>query len=322
MSPKPVTAKEIGDGKKIVRRILAHHFGKHPSGRAKPDKPVRIELMTGGKTNLVFSVRQGSENLIVRLGANAGKINAFMKEQWAISKTREAGVPGPEVLEVSNDAAPVPYMISRQSAGTEATDHPERLKIVRRMGELAARIHSIRTRGFGNTFDWSQNQLSQNETWGEFLRNELKLDERLDTLADCGNMESGRIHKLRSTLLAAAEGGRGPALNHGDLRLKNVLADEKGEITCLLDWEHATSSLAPEWDLSIALHDFSIDEKQAFLEGCGVGYDRLPALSPILKALNLINYAPALERASRAKNTKKLDRYRARIAGEMDLYSL
>jgi hygromycin-B 4-O-kinase len=190
------------------------------------------------------------------------------------------------------------------------------------MGRLAARIHSIRTTGFGSTFEWTLNRLSHNASWDEFLENELHTEDRIQTLESCGMLQGGRIQQLRKTLETAAGKDRVPALNHGDLRLKNVLVDEEGAILCLLDWEHCSSNLAPEWDLALALHDLDIDERDEFLKGYGIAADEVLRISPVLKALTLINYAPAVHKAAKSGNDAQLERYRMRLSGALDLYSL
>ena len=307
--------KELKQPKKTVRDIIAWHFGDK-------DRKPEIERLSGGITNQVFCVRGKKHSYIVRLGADAGKINDFLKEQWAIAKAREGGVPAPEVLEVSVEAAPVPYMISRQSKGTEATYHAGRSAILREMGRFAAIINAIPTAGFGATFEWSLNRLSHNTTWAAYLENELELEKNLETLGSAGMLDPPRIRKLRTTLEGASRNDRAPALNHGDMRLKNVLVDEKGRIACILDWEHCTSNLAPEWELALALHDLSIDEKQDFLEGYGLTGKQISGISPVLKAMAIINYAPAVRHALHAKKEDKIEWYRIRLAGELDLYSL
>ena len=318
-STKPASTKEIGKAKRMVRRILAHHLNRNVGANNKRAEIVRIG---GGLTNLVFRVSDGRENLIVRLGSDASKLSTFVKEQWANAKAREAGIPTPEVLQVGNEAASVPYMIARQSTGRDAATHPLRLDIVRELGRYAAVINSIQTNGFGATFDWSHNQLSHNETWSSFLENELKIEDRLTLLESCGFLEPARLKKLRATLTRAAGKGRKPALNHGDLRLKNILVDDQGKISSILDWEDCTSNLAPEWELSIALHDLSIDEKQEFLEGYGLTGAQVTRFAPTFKAINLINYVPSIEIAAKSKNTAQLDRLRSRFATELDLYAL
>jgi len=127
---------------------------------------------------------------------------------------------------------------------------------------------------------------------------------------------------IRDVLESACRKGRRPALNHGDLRPKNVLVDDKNRITAILDWENCTSSLSPEWELAIALHDLSIDEKHEFLGGYGIGTKTLAAIAPAIKALNLIHYVPSLERFAKEKKTEQIAQYRLRLGGALDLYSL
>ncbi|MGH6875630.1 MAG: aminoglycoside phosphotransferase family protein, partial [Aestuariivirgaceae bacterium] len=70
------------------------------------------------------------------------------------------------------------------------------------------------------------------------------------------------------------------------------------------------------------LHDLSIDEKQAFLEGYGLKQSKIVELAPVIRALNVINYAPKIERLAEAKDTQKLEQYKTRLGGALDLYCL
>jgi len=303
--------REIRQAKEMAREVIAHHFGNK--------KPRRVVHQTSGLSNFVFKVAHAEGDFVVRISPDPARLNSFIKEQWTQNKAREAGVPVPEILEVGSHVIDQPFMISRVVEGGEAKFHPERFEIVREMGHLAALINTIKTDGFGSTFDWSSNRLSHNKTWREFLENELCFDERLKTLEKQKMLAAAETKKLRKILTAA--GKQKPALTHGDIRLKNVMVDETGKIVAILDWEHATSNLAPAWEWSIALHDLSIDEKQLFLEGYGLKEKNIIELMPLVKAINLINYAPSIERLATEKNAVHLERMRTRLAGVLDLYS-
>jgi hygromycin-B 4-O-kinase len=135
-------------------------------------------------------------------------------------------------------------------------------------------------------------------------------------------LSEAALYRLSEVLASAASRPSVPALNHGDLRLKNVVVDARGVITSIIDWEDCTSSLAPEWDWSVALHDLSIDEKQEFLRGYGASRQRVAELSPTVKALNILNYVPEIERLAAHQQSTLLDRVRVRLSGALDLYSL
>jgi hygromycin-B 4-O-kinase len=302
----------LNEAKAMARRITQHHFGT---------KSHRIEHQESGLSNFVFVIHHAEGEFVVRISPDPTRINAFIKEQWAVGKACEAGVPTAEILEVGNSVIPHPYMIARRARGRDATEHPERLAILREMGRYAALINAIRTTGFGSVFDWSNNQLSRNATWKEYLHAELRLDARLEILRKRRMLTAPRLKTLRAILEKAGTRATKPALNHGDIRLKNTMVDDAGKITAIIDWEDCVSHLVPQWELSLALHDLSIDEKQQFLSGYGLSEKQLIALSPVVKALNVINYAPHIEHAAERNDRAQLEQFRARLSGALDLYS-
>lgn len=125
-----------------------------------------------------------------------------------------------EILEVGNEVVPHPFMVSRFVPGREATRHPERMKILREMGRYAALINSILTSGFGDTFDWSSNQLSHNETFDEYLQKDLQIKSRLQTLEKRRVLSAKQIKNIRAIIAATIKQNPKPALNHCDIRLK------------------------------------------------------------------------------------------------------
>lgn len=310
-SPK----KEIERAKEMARTVIAHHFGNK--------KPRRIQHKTSGLSNFVFAVNHAEGDFVVRISPDPSRLNSFIKEQWAQTQASELGVPTAEILEVgSGESIPFPFMISRTVTGGEATHHPKRLEILREMGRFAQLINTIRTSGFGGTFDWSNNVLSRNETWKEYLRDALKYEEKIGILEKRRVISGNQAKQLRKIFDEAAKMRVKPALVHGDVRLKNVIVDESGKINALIDWEHCTSNLAPHWELSIALHDLGVDGKQYFLEGYGLSEKKYREIAPLVKAINMINYASTVEGMAQAKDTARLEQYRTRLGGSIDLYSL
>jgi len=304
---------DVRQAKALARRIIEHHFG---------NKPKRIVHQASGLSNFVFIVSHAEGGFVVRISPDPTKINLYIKEQWAVGKANEVGVPTSETLEVGNDIVPHPFMVSRVVKGREATYHPERLSILHEMGRFAALINSIQTTGFGNIFDWSNNQLSRNKTFKDFLHNELQIDARLEVLKKHRMVSQEKLKELRLILKRVTKKRLRPALNHGDIRLKNVMVDDDGKITAIIDLETCMSNLAPHWELSLTLHDLSIDEKQEFLDGYRWTYKKLREIAPVIKALNIINYAPHIENLIEANNKSQLEKYRARLGGALDLYSL
>lgn len=306
-------ARTINKFKEMARVVIKHHFGSNPR---------RIAFRASGLTNFVFSVVHPQGEFVVRISPEPARIDLFYKEQWAQTAASAAGVPTAEILEVGMEVVGLPFMIARTVKGGEATHHPRRAEIVREMGRLGALINSVPTKGFGKTFDWSGNQLSRKETWKEYLQTELDYESRLHVLEKRRVVSPAQIKQLEKIFAAALKMKPKSVLNHSDLRLKNVIADESGKISAVIDWEGCSSNIAPEWELSIALHDLWTDEKQYFLEGYGIPEKKFREVAPLVKAFNLINYAPSIERMAQSKDQTRLEQYRTRLSGTLDLYSL
>jgi len=312
-SAKNDSAKQIDKFRRFARSVIQHHFGNGPT---------RITYKAGGLSNFVFEANRGDGDFIVRISPDAGRLNAFIKEHWCERAARSAGVPTAEILETGTSAIPFPYVIARSVKGIDGTQHPERLKIVRDLGALAAKINSIRTSGFGETFDWSNNELSRNRKLKEYLDGEYRCDERIDVLERSRLCLPATIKSLKRVCREMLNITTRPTLNHGDVRLKNVLVDDAGKIVAIIDWDNATSNIAPHWELSLALHDLDIDQQQEFVEGYGLKEKRLADIAPFVKAFNLLNYTDEINRATGEKDKQALARLRSRLSGVFDLYSL
>jgi len=92
----------------------------------------------------------------------------------------------------------------------------------------------------------------------------------------------------------------------------------------LIDWEESISAVGPYWDLSIALHDLSIDAQQRFLRGYGLKGKDLLENAFALKVFNILNYTPVLEELlkNKRRNAEIIENYKARLHGAMDLFSI
>ena len=281
-----------------------------------------MKYKAAGLSNFVFEAKHTEGDFIVRISPDKARLDAFIKEHWAERAARAAGVPTAEILETGIAIIPFPYAVSRSVTGVEATSHPERDNIVRELGRIASKINAIRTRGFGETFDWSNNQLSRNKTLKEYLEGEYCYEGRIETLRRSGLFPAATIKSLERITRDMLKIKTRPALNHGDLRLKNVIADGDGKIMAIIDWEKATSNIAPHWELSVALHDLGIDGQQHFIEGYGIKPKRLADIAPFVKAFNLLNYVDEINRAVTANDKLALARLRMRFSGTFDLYSL
>lgn len=304
----------VNPGMKKLASQLAHYFF--------PRKKIRLKELGGGITNFVYEVQAGRQKYVVRISEDQSRLNYFLKEQWAITKAKEHKIPVAEILEVGNSAIPFPYMVVEQIEGEIATGHDNRKEILFELGKIAASIHTIQTKGYGQHFAWSENELSVNRSWQHFLDHDLDLGNRLKILTRNKMLTDESAKRLENIIKQICSWKGRPILQHGDLRLKNVIVGQGGKIKALIDWEECISAIGPSWDLSIALHDLPVDGQQRFLEGYGMNPRKLIAMKDHLKAFNILNYAPVVEKLKREKNTKALAFYKARLHGALDLFHL
>ena len=296
----------------VARNIVLDHFGKDAG---------RIVYKRTGLTNFVFAINHAEGQFVIRISPEADRLRVYQKELWATRRVRVLGIPTPEVLKVGTVQSGEAYMISRRVSGTEATHHPKRLSITHEVGFFAKEINSIQTHNFGESFDWLDSP-PQPLSWSDFIDNEWNAGERLTFLEERGFISKERTKQLSSIIAEAKRMNVRPTLSHGDLRMKNVIVDEDGEITALIDWEDCLSTFAPAWELSIALHDLSIDEKHAFLDGYGLEDSDVAQMSHLLKAFNILNYVSAINAAIAENDDSTLNRFRLRLSGALDLYSI
>ena len=312
MDEKSDKPSSIRHYRHLTRKIVRKHFGTPAS---------RIVYRSSGRTNYVFAVNHVEGQFVIRISPDPERVDAFLKESWATQAVRKAGVPSTEVLAVDNDIGAEPYMITRRVTGTEASHHPRRNRIIQEMGRFASMINSIRTTSFGTNFDWTSNG-DKHRTWDDYLRNEFQIEKRFEFFAQQRIVPKSVLDRLISTFDASRNAHIKPSLNHSDLRLKNVIVDDDGEIAAIVDWEECMSTIAPQWELSIALHDLSIDEKQLFLEGYGLSNRHIEEMAPLIKAFNIINYYNVAAQAVEQRDHKKLAEIKLRLEGSLDLYSL
>lgn len=306
---RPVTIRHY---RQLANEIIEKHFGTPPR---------RIVYRRSGRTNYVFAANHVEGQFIVRISPELDRIDAFKKELWASQKVREAGVPSTEVLIVEQDEDSEPYMITRRVTGSEATHHPQRERIIHEMGRYARLINSIPTKGFGAHFDWANNGF-RCRTWGNYLDDEWELERRLLVFSAHKILSPGAVKKLRKIVNDTRPLRLRPFLNHGDLRLKNTMVDDDGEIAAIIDWEDCVSTITPQFELAISLHDLSIDEKHVFIDGYGIDSEAVSSMAPLIRALNIINYSDAIERAAEVRDHKSLAEFKLRLNAGLDLYSL
>jgi hygromycin-B 4-O-kinase len=254
--------------KRVVRKLVSEVY---------TDQILSIEKARDGETNQVYIIHTAPErsDLVIRISEDQTKINDYIKEQWCMSRARESGVPVPQVLEVSNSIVPYPYSVLKFKKGTPGNKNTKnREELWRQMGELLAKIHSIKTKGYGSTFDWSHNRLSKYKSWEDYLVMHFKIDEVVRFLSDTRILSTKATKRIKQVTRDFRTWRFKPVLCHNDFLTKNVLLSANGNITTVLDWELAVSSHKYRDIGKTVRHLMWLGEHDllpVFLKGYGIG---------------------------------------------------
>jgi hygromycin-B 4-O-kinase len=287
--------------------------------RVAADAPPRkLRRLHGGLSNEVFRFDANGRGLVLRMHKDPARLDCYLREEWAMQRAREAGVPVPAVHHVGSESGWT-YSLQDEVIGVPGTHWADRAGVLRRLGECAARIHEVHLRGWGSGFARSAAERPAMARWRDFLDGEIHADGRIALLERHGVFDKAAMRRLRGRVAELRAWHGRPVLQHGDLRMKNAIVSLRdGSLMVLLDWDNAIAG-PPFWDLAIALHDVGPDHKEAFLEGYGMTPGRFLKMAPSLRTLNVLNYAWALGEALRQKRRADAAWLKARLRGVFDI---
>ena len=207
------------------------------------DGGLEFNLITGGRSNLTFTVTDGHGRRWVLRRPPMGHVLAtahdMAREHRIISALADSGVPVPAIVGLCEDdevnGAPfyvmdfVPGLVVRDVAIAEGVP----VEVRRRMGEslieVLARLHDVDLNAVG---------LSDLGRHDGYIERQLK---RWRTqFVNATTREIPRVLEVHEILAARVPAQQGVGIVHGDYRLDNCMMSPDGEVSAVLDWELCT----------------------------------------------------------------------------------
>lgn len=198
--------------------------------------------ITGGKSNLTYTVTNGEHSLVVRrppLGHVLATAHDMSREYRVITALVSTSVPVPRTYALCEVAdvigAPFYVMDKMDGVAFQRADElvergPERtLAITERMVDTLATLHTV---------DYTAVGLDDFGRPSGFLGRQVSRWKK--QLESSRNRDLPGIDELISYLDANLPPDSEPTIVHGDFRLDNLLVDESDGITAVLDWEMST----------------------------------------------------------------------------------
>lgn len=164
------------------------------------------------------------------------------REAWVMERARAADVPAPEVLAVetlATDDGDRQAMVVSEAPGRQlsvlrpALSVEDRSVVMRDLGRVLGRLHTVRLPGFGHPDehgDWPDPEEHHRRYLGNVIADSGHLDRVGFTSAEIE--EIGRL--LRHEVVVSPDGR--PTLCHTDISVEHVFVDDDLRVTGLIDW--------------------------------------------------------------------------------------
>ena len=216
-------------------------------GQANPDllnlsRPLSASLITGGKSNLTYTVSDGTHEVIVRrppLGHVLATAHDMSREYHVMDALAQSPVPVPAMYGLCEDPEVLgaPFYVMEKAEGTafqRASElnelGPVRVRAIsERLVDTLVTLHAVDYNhvglsDFGRPEGYLERQVSR---WRKQL--EKSRSRELPGLDELANW-------LSNSVPSAAAG----TIVHGDFRLDNALIDSNDQVSAVLDWEMST----------------------------------------------------------------------------------
>lgn len=198
-----------------------------------------------GEANEVYDITlKGGKHVILRV-STSGYPN-FLQEKWAIGKVKKLGVPVPEIilikyLTIEGKEKSLCLMekvegepLERGNIDFGKLDLNTRKSLINQAGKLLAKIHSVKTEGFGWIIGAGKSEFKTSDEWLDNLINQREQFEKMAAEEDIDKQVIVRaIRIIRS--FKGLYSKIIPHLNHGDFGHKHFMVTDN-KITCILDW--------------------------------------------------------------------------------------
>lgn len=229
-----------GDPPGLDPRRLRGYLDRERPGLA--GGPLTASLIEGGRSNLTYSVTDGTRRWVVRrppLGHVLATAHDMGREYTVLKGLHPTAVPVPEPLLLCEDdtviGAPFYLMehvdgVPYRTADQLARIGPERTRaLVNSLVDTLVELHAVDPAAagladFGRPDGFLERQLRR---WGK-------------QLAASRSRDLPGIEELQATLGSRLPSSGPPTVVHGDYRLDNALAGPDDRIRAVLDWEMST----------------------------------------------------------------------------------
>ncbi len=261
-----------------LARLAARHIGVDP-------EVVRLGLIPTGKFNTSYLVEGGPVPLVLRIAPPDDRLRMLFYEHRMMRQE-----PGIHTLLRDQTDVPVPAIIAHDFGHTEIDrDYllierlpgaplsqlrglgPDRFDdLLRDVGRCLRQVHAISGDRYGYVGDHCP--MEPQADWPSAFR--IMWHNLLDDIERCGGYLTAEATEMRRLLdqhMRVFDRPVSASLLHMDVWAENILADERGGLTGLIDWDRA---LWGDPEIEFAVLDYCGISEPPFWEGYGTQRDQ------------------------------------------------
>jgi aminoglycoside phosphotransferase (APT) family kinase protein len=259
-----------------LNALIQRHF---------PDLPeaMRFEAIRTGKFNSSYWVRAGETEMVLRIAPPEEAPFVFYERYMMRQEPElhallhaETNLPVAEILAFDDSHALIDrdYLIMERLPGRPLTEmrHVDYGRVLWQVGEWLAEVHRLQAGSYG--YLGAHHPMQPQPTWLEAFQ--VMWNKMIDDIADIGYYDTTECDYMRALLderLALFDREVPSSLLHMDIWHQNILVDERGVVTGIVDWDRA---LWGDPEIEFAVLDYCGISEPPFWGGYGQERDRSP----------------------------------------------
>ena len=276
---QPTTSEECFSDERLAEIVAAHVD-------VSPDR-LRLERCRTGKFNTTYFVDGGPRPLALRIAPPDDPSQVLfyeyrmMRQEPGLHAAIQArtSVPVPTIIahDSSHERIDRDYLVMERMPGTPISDHPGLThdglaNVLSELGHALRQVHAIHGDGYG--YVGPHLPMPPQSDWTSAFV--IMWNKLIDDTLRCGGYsdeEATYMRKLLDKHIGVFDRTEPASLLHMDVWAQNILADDRGQLTCLLDWDRAVWG---DPEIEFAVLDYCGISEPPFWEGYGTPRDRSP----------------------------------------------
>ena len=236
-----------------------------------------------GKFNSSYFVQAGEQELVLRVAPPEDAVFLFyerrmMRQEPGLHQLlrRETTAPVPHILAFDDTHAIIDrdFLLMERLPGGPLSDAPgvDAAKVLRQVGECLAQVHRLTAKEYG--YLGEHQPMPPQPDWGAAF--EVMWGKLIDDIAATGHYDPDDCRRMLARLerhRSCFDHSPPAALLHMDVWGQNILVDDAGTLTGLVDWDRA---LWGDPEIEFAVLDYCGISQPAFWQGYGGPRDMSP----------------------------------------------